>query len=120
VKPDWAELIKTHTSPGPGDEARPGTALVLKEGVIGVSIRTGSGRRTRIPFLHRKGSVPGSRDRLILDISNEDFLLFKKKEAYFVGGQSRHFTIKHCIPWDKIVAIVFVESANAQPQSSER
>jgi len=110
VKPDWAALIKQHTRPS-RDKNGGGNALTLRKGIVGVSIAAGSARRARIPFLYlaRGEQVDEGQSPLTLDVSNDDFLLIRKTREQAVGDISKRFTIKHYVPWDKIVEIIFVE-----------
>ena len=114
MKPDWAGLIKDHTRPT-RDKAAGGNALTLKKGIVGVSIAAGSARRARIPFLFlsrdkHMGDVE-DQSRFTLDVSHDDFLLIRKTQEHATGDRSRRFTVKHYVPWDKIVEIVFVEGS---------
>src|SRR5262245_8139969 len=110
VKPDWAALIRRHTRPA-RDKSDGGRFLTLKKGIIGVSIAAGSARRARIPFVsHSHGErVEEDQSRLTLDVSNEDFLVIRKTREHAVGDTSKRFTVKHYVPWDKIVELIFVE-----------
>jgi hypothetical protein len=101
----WQDVIKSHAEP----VTKQATQFRLKASVAGVSVVVGSPRRQRIPFLHRRGPGGEPTDRITLDISNNDFLVFHKKETYYVGKETQRFVHKHYIPWDKILEIVFIE-----------
>ena len=115
MKPNWGQLIEAHTEQLTRADAEPGKLFKLKAGVVAISITTrsaGSARSPRgegIPFLFHRVSTPEGTDRITLDLSHEDFLIFGKTETYTIAGQTQQFIHKHCIPWDNITEIEFIE-----------
>jgi len=121
VKPDWAGVIKQHTRPV-RDKTGAANLLTLRKGIVGVSIAAGTARRARIPFLfmarqpQARAAQAGTSSNagqsgLTVDVSHDDFLVIRKTREQVAGDTSRRFTVKHYIPWEKIVEIVFVEAA---------
>jgi hypothetical protein len=122
MNPDWESLIKAHTQPTTHPGAQPGTLFALKRGIVAMSVRTqsfGSGRPPRagkMPFLFHTIPTPPGTDRITLDLSHQGFLIFRRTETYSVPGQTeiKQFVHKHCIPWENILQIEFVESVPRQ------
>jgi hypothetical protein len=119
MKPNWENLIKSHCLPVTRAGVSSDSIFTLRREVVSISIKTrsaGSGRPPRgrgRSFLFQRTSVPAGVDRITLDLSHEDFLIFQRTEAYSVGGQTQLFGHKHCIPWDNIAEIEFIEGIPA-------
>lgn len=119
MTPDWKSLIRVHTEPMTRAGAEPGQDFKLKRGIVAMSVTTrtaGSGRSPRgqgIPFLFHRVSTPEGTERITLDLSHEDFLVFRKTDTYAIAGQTQQFCHKHCIPWENITEIEFIETSTA-------
>jgi hypothetical protein len=115
MKPNWQQLIRAHSDPLVKEGVKEGTVFVLKRGIVAITIKThgsGSPRAPRgqgIPFLFQRGPTPRGMHRISLDLSNGDFLVYQKNESYSVAGQTYLFAHKHCIPWEHIAEIEFIE-----------
>jgi len=117
MKPNWEYLIKAHTDPITREGVKLEKVFALKRGIVAMSIKTrtaGSSRSPRgqgIPFLFHRAPTPEGIDRIEIDLSHDDFLIFRKNETYSIGGELQLVAHKHCIPWDNINEIEFIESA---------
>jgi hypothetical protein len=117
VKPDWERLIKAHADPISREGVQPGKLLTLKRGIVAMSIKTrtmGSSRSPRgqgIPFLFHRAATPKGIIPIEIDLSHDDFLIFCKNETYAIDGKLHLAVHKHCIPWDNISEIEFIERA---------
>jgi hypothetical protein len=117
MKPNWEHLVKAHTDPVTRKGVEPGKVFALKRGIVAMSIKTrfaGSSKSPRghgIPFLFHRAPAPKGINSIEIDLSHDDFLIFRKSEIFSVAGQRQLVVHKHCIPWDNISEIEFIESA---------
>jgi hypothetical protein len=117
MKPNWERLIEAHTDPVTREGVKRGKLFVLKRGIVAMSIKTrtpGSSRAPRgkgIPFMFHRTPTPEGVDRIELDLSHEGFLIFQKNDTYSVSGSLQLVVHKHCIPWENISEIEFIERA---------
>lgn len=117
MKPNWEHLIKAHAEPVTREGLEGGRVFALKRGVVAMSVKTQSMRSARpprghgIPFLFHRAPTPKGIVPIEIDLSHDDFLIFRKNETYSIDGKL-HLTVhKHCIPWENIVEIEFIERA---------
>jgi len=117
MKPNWVELIEAHAEPVTRPGVR-GKVFVLKRGVVAMTIRTRtatgpqSPRRRGTPFMFHRAPTPKGINRIEIDLSYDDFLIFRKNDIYTVAGKLQLVVHKQCIPWENISAIEFIESAH--------
>lgn len=117
MSPDWERLIRAHAEPIRGEGFEEERLFSLKRGIVAMTVTTrsaGSGRSPRgqgVPFLFHRAASPEGTERITLDLSHDDFLIFRKTETYSVVGQTHQVVHKHCIPWDNITEIEFMESS---------
>src|ERR1700677_2264437 len=115
MKPNWEHLIKAHTEPITREGLEPGKVYALKRGIVAMSVKTQAAASSRpprghgIPFLFHRVSTPRGIVPIEIDLSHDDFLIFRKNETYAIDGKLQLAVHKHCIPWENISEIEFIE-----------